>query len=149
MKLFSQDDPAERAFQTCGKPCGPGGKGVDGTRRTEFTRRIRLLWNTPPGVNYFSLGATIVSRCCPLFNYILTDLNISRAQRISFGRWPFSNFLFLLYIYIYIFSIKLSIFGMIPRPLNFIRKIKIFPWVFFFFDYFIDNLILEMRKGVN
>lgn len=64
MKLFSQDD---RAFQTCGEPTGQWGGGGDGTRRTEFTRRIRLLWNTPPGVNYFSLGATIVSRCCSLF----------------------------------------------------------------------------------
>mgnify|MGYP004581802281 CR=1 FL=1 len=64
---------------------GRWGEGkAAGTRRTEFTRRIRLLWNTPPGVNYFSSGPPLSPDVAPA-DYIPPTWMPS--GRISFGRF--------------------------------------------------------------
>lgn len=148
MKLFSQDDPAERAFQTCGKPCGPGEEGGGWhTSDRIYEANTTSLEQAPRGKLFFLGG----HHCLPmlpslqLYTYRLQHLTSSEnIVWFSFSNDHFqTSFLFL--VNIYIFSNQIID---ISNVINFIRKIKIFPWVVLFLLFY-KQFNIGNKKGVN
>lgn len=140
--------PSGASFSDLWETLWTGGQGGGWhTSDRIYEANTTSLEHAPRGKLFFLGGHHCLPMLPSLQLYTYRFEHLTGSKNIFWSVTIFKFFVSI--IYIYIFSIKLSIFGMIPRPLNFIRKIKIFPWVFFFFDYFIDNLILEMRKGVN
>lgn len=143
MKLFSQDDPAERAFQTCGKPCGPGVEGGGWhTSDRIYEANTTSLEQAPRGKLFFLGG----HHCLPMLPS-LQLYTYQTSQGISFGDHFQTSFLFLIYTCIF-FNQIIDIWND-PSSFKFHKKNKNLPLSSFFFYYFIDNSRLGMKKGVN